>query len=91
MFFHNGQFNNLLAVINFYRLRDADAALWCPSVDNRVQLYDVLPPALRDQVNRDASFGPRPLSNEQEAIDLLCFLRTLSDGYTGGPPVSACL
>ncbi|MCV2350586.1 cytochrome-c peroxidase [Paucibacter sp. Y2R2-4] len=89
VFFHNGQFSNLETVLLFYQLRDADSAFFYPSVANRVQLYDDLPAALRGNVNRDAPFSARPLTNEAEQADLLCFLRTLTDGYSAGSPTSA--
>ncbi len=91
VYFHNGQFTSLEMALRFYQLRDADAAFFYPSQDRQVQLYDDLPPALRGNVNRDAPFSARPLTNEVEQAELLCFLHTLTDGYRpGGPTAPGC-
>ncbi|WP_428503354.1 cytochrome-c peroxidase [Roseateles sp.] len=92
VFFHNGTFNSLEQVLRFYATRDTDPAQWYPTVAGQVQLYDDLPLALQANVERNAPFGPRRTMSDADIADILCFLRTLSDGYTGPatPPPPGC-
>lgn len=92
VFFHNGSFTSLEQVLRFYATRDTDPARWYPSVGGQVQLYNDLPLALHGNVDRNAPFGPQRLMSDGDIADVLCFLRTLSDGYTGPatPPAPAC-
>ena len=92
VFFHNGRFNSLRQVLEFYNTRDSDPARWYPTVDGVVQRFDDLPVALRGNVTMQAPFGsatPRMSAADLDALQ--CFLETLSDGHTiGTPPREAC-
>lgn len=92
VFFHNGKFSGLEQVLRFYATRDTDPAQWYPTVAGQVQLYDDLPLALQANVERNAPFGPQRTMSDADIADILCFLRTLSDGYTGPatPPPPGC-
>ena len=92
VFFHNGSFTSLEQVLRFYAARDTDPAQWYPTVAGQVQLYDDLPLALQANVERNAPFGPRRTMSDADIADILCFLRTLSDGYTAPatPPPPGC-
>ncbi|HLO94141.1 MAG TPA: cytochrome c peroxidase [Burkholderiaceae bacterium] len=87
VFFHNGRFNSLRQVLEFYNTRDSDPARWYPRVDGVVQRFDDLPPPLRGNVNTQAPFGSAtPRMSPADLQDLLCFLETLSDGHRIGTP-----
>ncbi|MCV2362868.1 cytochrome-c peroxidase [Paucibacter sp. DJ1R-11] len=92
VYFHNGKFSSLEQVLRFYATRDTDPAQWYPTVAGQVQLYDDLPAALQANVMRNAPFGPSRLVSDADIADILCFLRTLSDGYPGPatPPKPGC-
>ncbi|PND39048.1 cytochrome-c peroxidase [Paucibacter aquatile] len=92
VFFHNGSFTSLEQVLRFYATRDTDPAQWYPTVAGQLQLYDDLPLALHANVESKAPFGPRRMMSDSDIADILCFLRTLSDGYTGPatPPSPGC-
>jgi len=86
-FFHNGRFDSLEQVVRFYVRRDTDPQLWYPTdaLGNPVP-YDDMDPALRGNVN--VSEGPynrrpgeAPALSDSEVLDLVAFLRTLTDGY----------
>ena len=92
VFFHNGQFNSLEQVLRFYNTRDSEPALWYPSVAGQVQRFDDLPERYRPNLNTLAPFGPKALMSDADLADLLCFLRTLSDGHVpNAPPRGECL
>lgn len=84
VFFHNGVFSSLADVLSFYNTRDSDPGRWYPQVLGVAQRYNDLPTAARANVNQLAPFGPNARMNDQELADLLCFLRTLSDGHVPG-------
>ncbi len=92
VFFHNGRFNSLMTVLEFYNTRDSDPARWYPTVNGVVQRFDDLPVALRGNVNTQAPFGSAtPRMTSAELGDLQCFLETLSDGYQPGTlPRESC-
>ncbi|MDL5030665.1 cytochrome c peroxidase [Pelomonas sp. APW6] len=92
VFFHNGRFNSLMTVLEFYNTRDSDPGRWYPTVNGVVQRFDDLPVAVRGNVNVQAPFGSAtPRMTAAELGDLLCFLETLSDGYQPGtPPREGC-
>jgi len=84
VFFHNGVYRQLADVLRFYAERDAHPQRIYPrDAQGRVQRFDDLPTPFRNNVNRDAPFGRRLGLSAAEQEDLLAFLRTLSDGYTG--------
>ena len=82
VFFHNGRFNSLMTVLEFYNTRDSDPARWYPTVNGVVQRFDDLPVALP----KGACVLTLPRMTSAELGDLLCFLETLSDGYQPGTP-----
>jgi cytochrome c peroxidase len=85
-FFHNGKIHSLREAIAFYVERDTDAGKWYPSDANgRVQKFDDLPAAYRDNINMEPPFGGRPGDppklSSNEIDDMIAFLKTLTDGY----------
>ena len=92
VFFHNGRFNSLMQVLEFYNTRDSDPGRWYPTIGGVVQRFDDLPEALRGNVTRQAPFGSStPRMSAAELTDLQCFLETLSDGHqVGTPPREGC-
>lgn len=88
-FFHNGQFDSLEQVVRFYVRRDTNPEQWFP-VDPQTGVptpYNDLPPEFRGNVNvtevpYNKKAGDQPYLDESEILDLVAFLRTLSDGYT---------
>lgn len=95
VFFHNGVFQTLQQVVDFYNTRDSDPARWYPVVDGVVQVFNDLPAALRTNVIREAPFGARidgrPPMSRRDSADLVCFLETLTDGHVlGTRPRKGC-
>ena len=85
-FFHNGKFNSLEQVIQFYVTRDTNPAKWYPkNKDGSVNKFDDLPKQYQANINLDAPFdrklGDKPALNDQEIRDMVVFLKTLNDGY----------
>jgi cytochrome c peroxidase len=84
-YFHNGVMATLEEVVAFYATRDTEASRWYPTVGGVVQAYNDLPPALRGNVTQQAPFDVRPGQparlTQQDQLDLVAFLRTLTDGY----------
>jgi cytochrome c peroxidase len=83
-FFHNGSVRSLRDAVAFYATRDTDPARWYPrNADGSLRVYDDLPAALADVVNREPPFEPlpggRPRLDDAEIDDLVAFLRTLTD------------
>lgn len=88
-YFHNASFATLEDVVAFYATRDIDPTRWYPVVNGQVQRYNDLPAALRTNVQQGAPFrraGQVPAISPQDATDIVAFLRTLTDGYTGAQP-----
>jgi cytochrome c peroxidase len=87
VFFHNGFFHSLDAVMHFYVEREIDPAKWYLKLANgQVDPYDDLPPEYRRNVDvADAPFdrkqGDKPALNNEEIADVIAFLKTLTDGY----------
>lgn len=87
VFFHNGVFTSLRAVLDFYARRDTDPGRWYPVDAHGVpHRYDDLPPELRANVNRtevpyDREPGMAPALTARDIDDLLHFLATLNDGW----------
>jgi cytochrome c peroxidase len=90
VYFHNGVFNNLVDVINWYNTRDTNPSAWYPTVNGVVQKFNDLPPAYRANLDStDVPFdglavGDTPHMSAQDVADLKCFLETLTDGYVQG-------
>ncbi len=90
VFFHNGVFNTLTNVINFYNTRDTNPAAWYPTVKGVVQKYNDMPAAYQANLDSvDVPFdglpvGGTPHMSAQDVADLQCFLESLTDGYVEG-------
>ncbi len=89
VFFHNGQIRSLREAVAFYVRRDTHPQEWYPRrAGGAVDKFDDLPPPLRGNVNRDEAPydrkpGQRPALSDAEIDDVVSFLHTLTDGYTG--------
>ena len=85
-FFHNGVFNSLKQVLEFYVQRDTNPEKWYPrNADGSVRKFDDLPMRYHDNVNTDPPFDREPgdalALSANEIDDIIAFLRTLTDGY----------
>jgi cytochrome c peroxidase len=86
-FFHNGVFQTLQQVMDFYNFRDTDPQKVYPrGANGTVQKYDDVPE--RYQTNMDVAdppfdrhFGEKPAMTAQDETDIIAFLQTLTDGY----------
>ena len=82
-FFHNGKFDTLQEVVNFYITRDTNPTVWYPLDPLNVLVYNDLPALERGNVNVTEGpynrLGQAPALNTQEISDLIAFLQTLSD------------
>jgi len=83
-FFHNGRFQSLEQVLEFYAERDTAPQRWYRGADRVVRRFDDLPARYRDRVDTsDAPFnrqrGDAPSLSAAEIGDLEAFLRTLDD------------
>jgi len=86
VFFHNGGVHNLRDAVRFYVERETRPENWYPRrADGTVDLYDDLPAAYRDNINRDPPFdrgrGDKPALDDHEIDAVVAFLKTLTDGY----------
>ncbi len=84
VFFHNGVFTHLLDAVRFYQYRDAEPARFYPRTnDGGVARFNDLPVRYRRNISFDAPFDstphPRPHFTDLEALDLVAFLRALTD------------
>ncbi|MBD8897836.1 cytochrome c peroxidase [Rhodanobacter sp. DHG33] len=87
VFFHNGYFHTLDAMMHFYVERDTDPRKWYPVVGGKVQKFDDLPLRYRANVDRsdapmDRVQGDKPTLDAREIADVIAFLGTLDDGYS---------
>jgi cytochrome c peroxidase len=82
-FFHNGTFHSLQQVLEFYAERDTNPAKWYAKAGRQVDAFDDLPPAYRENVNREPPFGGKPglapALGKREIRDIIAFLKTLTD------------
>ncbi|WP_225578525.1 cytochrome c peroxidase [Rhodanobacter sp. 7MK24] len=94
VFFHNGYFHTLDAMMHFYVERDTDPRKWYPVVGGKVRKFDDLPLRYRGNVDHsdapmDREPGDKPALDAREIADVITFLGALDDGYTakaGGAP-----
>jgi len=84
-YMHNGAFNTLKEVVDFYATRDTNPEKWYP-VDHagNIKKFDDLPAQYHDNINTqeapyDKKPGEAPRLNEAEIDALVAFLKTLSD------------
>jgi cytochrome c peroxidase len=86
-YFHNGVFQTLQQVMDFYNFRDTDPAKVYPrAADGTVQKLNDIPEQYRANVDvSDPPFnrhlGETPAMTAQEEADIIAFLETLTDGY----------
>lgn len=89
-FFHNGIYSSLDDVMAFYNERNTNPAKFYPKgPDGKVQKYDDLPPKFHANIDDkdapfDRKFGDRPAMTQNDIKDIIAFLKTLNDGYSGG-------
>ena len=94
VFMHNGVFTDLADAVRFYATRDTDPARWYPRKAGRIERYNDLPPAMRDNIDVvDAPFnrpaGAKPALSEAEVQDIVQFLHTLTDSDVRNPAITA--
>lgn len=87
-FFHNGVFTSLREVLHFYNERDLfPQKFYSRNADGSVRKFDDMPPGLPNNIDRDPPLdrdpGAAPALSEPEIDDVIAFLQTLTDGYTG--------
>jgi cytochrome c peroxidase len=87
-FFHNGVFHSLKEALGFYAERDTDPGKWYRrNPDGVVQKFDDLPARYHTNINIEPPFDRHaddpPVLSAQEIDDIIAFLQTLTDGYTG--------
>ncbi len=86
VFFHNGRYHDLRALLRFYNQRDTNPEQFYPSnADGSVRKFDDLPARYAANVNTEPPFdrkpGDKPALTDQEIEDIIAFLGTLTDGY----------
>jgi cytochrome c peroxidase len=84
-YFHNGAFDNLREVVDFYVRRDTEPAEWYPRDEAGTRKFDDLPAGLADAVNAsevpyDRKAGGVPALTPVEIDDIVAFLKTFDDG-----------
>jgi cytochrome c peroxidase len=86
-FFHNGAFQTLQQVMDFYNFRDTDPEKVYPlGADGKAQKYNDIPAQYHANVDvADPPFnrhpGETPAMTAQDEADIIAFLSTLNDGY----------
>jgi len=87
VFFHNGRYHTLHAVMDFYAERDiAPERIYPRDARGNVERYDDLPAGDRANVDTidppfDRAPGAPPAITPQDERDIIAFLGTLNDGY----------
>jgi cytochrome c peroxidase len=86
-FFHNGVFQTLQQVMDFYNFRDTNPEKVYPlGADGKAQKYNDIPAQYHANVDiSDPPFnrhpGETPAMTAQDKADIIAFLKTLNDGY----------
>jgi cytochrome c peroxidase len=86
-FFHNGAFQTLQQVMDFYNFRDTNPEKVYPlGADGKADKYNDIPAKYHANVDvTDPPFnrhpGETPVMTEQDEADIIAFLKTLTDGY----------
>ncbi|WP_213738716.1 cytochrome c peroxidase [Bradyrhizobium sp. dw_411] len=86
-FFHNGVFQTLQQVMDFYNFRDTNPEKIYPlGADGKAQKYNDIPAQYHANVDvSDPPFnrhpGETPAMTAQDEADIIAFLQTLNDGY----------
>ena len=92
VFFHNGVFDSLQQVMDFYDFRDVEPQRVYPrGADGVVEKYNDIPGKFQANVDvADPPFnrkpGDAPAMTPADEADIIAFLRTLTDGYRPGKP-----
>ncbi len=87
-FFHNGVFQTLQQVMDFYNFRDTDPEKVYPlGADGKAAKYNDMPVQYHANVDvSDPPFnrhpGDAPAMTAQDEADIIAFLQTLNDGYS---------
>jgi cytochrome c peroxidase len=86
VFFHNGVFQSLRQVMDFYVERDTKPEKWYPrGLDGSVRKFDDLPAEYQDNINAEPPFdrkaGGEPALTSREIEDIIAFMQTLTDGF----------
>jgi len=81
-YFHNGRFETLREVVDFYVTRDTDPERWYPGGNK----FDDLPASYKGNVNTsevpyDRGPGQAPRLSPEEIDAVVAFLGTLTDGF----------
>jgi cytochrome c peroxidase len=90
VFFHNGVFQTLQQVMDFYNFRDTNPEKVYPiGPDGKAQKYNDIPVKYHTNVDvSDPPFdrhpGETPAMTAQDEADIIAFLNALTDGYTPG-------
>jgi cytochrome c peroxidase len=90
-FFHNGVFQTLQQVMDFYNFRDTNPEkVYPPGADGKPAKYNDIP--VKYHANVDVSdppfnrhFGDAPAMTDQDEADIIAFLKTLNDGFVPEP------
>jgi cytochrome c peroxidase len=86
-FFHNGVFQTLQQVMDFYNFRDTNPEKVYPlGADGKVEKYNDIPMQYHGNVDvSDPPFnrhpGDVPAMTTQDETDIIAYLQTLNDGY----------
>jgi cytochrome c peroxidase len=86
-YFHNGVFQTLQQVMDFYNFRDTNPEKVYPiGADGKPQKYNDIPAQYHANVDVvdppfDRLLGETPAMTEQDEADIIAFLKTLTDGY----------
>jgi cytochrome c peroxidase len=86
-FFHNGVFQTLQQVLDFYNFRDTDPQkVYARGPNGTVRKYDDIPDRFQANIDVadppfDRHFGETPAMTAQDETDIIAFLQTLTDGY----------
>ena len=88
VFFHNGVYHDLRAVLDFYDDRDtAPDRIYPKGAEGQVDKFDDLPVQDRPNIDSvdppfDRSLGQAPPLSPNEEEDIIAFLETLTDDET---------
>lgn len=87
VFFHNGVFDSLQQVLDFYNFRDTDPGKIYPkSANGTVEKFNDLPPKYLANIDNtdpplNRTLGETPALTPGEEKDIIAFIKTLNDGY----------
>jgi cytochrome c peroxidase len=86
VFFHNGVFDSLRRVLEFYVERDTKPEKWyARDSDGSIRKFDDLPAEYHANINVEPPFDRKPgdeaALTDREIDDIVAFLQTLTDGF----------